>query len=136
MLAFYLSVGNRASLGEWQMCDAALPRMPAEGWRSSRWLTLVELAVVAIIYLIDWFHWHHLIFFSKTPYLFLFAWLSLRVRRMRWRNIGLHLYRSWGRTLALGILVGALMEALELLVTQPLLVRWLHHILTCLTSPI
>ena len=109
------------------MSAAATTSTPARGWRSSRWLALVELAIVAAIYLIDYFHWHHLIFFSKTPYLFLFGWLSLRVRRMRWRVVGLRLFQNWGRTLALGLLFGALMEALELFVTQPLLVRWLHH---------
>jgi len=101
--------------------------MPGNDWRSSRWLAVIELAIVAAIYLIDYFHWHHLIFFSKTPYLFLFAWISLRVRGMRWRDVGLRLYQGWARTLALGILFGVLMEALELFITQPLLVGWLHH---------
>jgi membrane protease YdiL (CAAX protease family) len=109
------------------MPDLAVSSAPASDWRCSRWLALAELAIVALIYLIDYFHWHHLIFFSKTPYLFLFAWISLRVRRLQWRDIGLRLYQNWARTLALGILFGALMEALELFVTQPLLVRWLHH---------
>ena len=103
--------------------------MPPTGpaWRNSRWLIAVELAVVAAIYLIDGFHWHHLIVFSKIPYLLVVGWISLRLRGLRWRNVGLRIYRSWGRTLALGILFGILMEALELFVTQPLLVRWLHH---------
>lgn len=109
------------------MSDAAAASAPAQGWRSSRWLAAVELAIVAVIYLIDYYHWHHLIFFSKTPYLFLFAWISLRLRGMRWRDVGLRLYRGWGRTLGLGILFGVVMEGLELFVTQPLLVRWLHH---------
>jgi len=109
------------------MSDSTLSSAAANDWRNSRWLIAVELAVVAVIYLVDYFHWHHLIFFSKTPYLFLFAWISLRVRRLHWRDIGLRLYQNWWRTLALGILFGALMEALELFVTQPLLVRWLHH---------
>jgi len=104
----------------------ASPRVEAT-WRSSRWLIIVELAIVAFIYLIDRFHWHHLIVFSKIPYLLVIAWLSLRLRGLRWKNIGLKIYRSWARTLALGLLFGALMEALELFVTQPLLVRWLHH---------
>src|SRR4051812_22658831 len=109
------------------MSAAASPSSPSGAWRSSRWLIAVELAIVAAIYLIDYFHWHHLIVFSKTPYLFLFAWISLRVRGLKWRDVGLRLYQSWGRALALGILFGVLMEALELIVTQPLLVRWLHH---------
>lgn len=109
------------------MSDPALAPVPLKDWRNSRWLIVVELAIVSAIYLIDYFHWHHLIFFSKTPYLFLLAWISLRVRGLQWRDIGLRIYRSWGRTLALGILFGVAMEALELFVTQPLLVRWLHH---------
>lgn len=109
------------------MPDTNFSSAPPTGWRSSRWLIVVELAIVAAIYLIDRFHWHHLIFFSKIPYLLVFAWISLRVRGMRWKDIGLRLYQGWARTLALGILFGALMEALELFITQPLLVRWLHH---------
>jgi uncharacterized protein len=98
-----------------------------EGWRNSRWLIVVEMAIVAAIFLIDYYRWHHLIILSKIPYLLVFAWISLRVRRLRWRDIGLRLYPGWARTLALGLLFGALMEGLELFVTQPLLVRWLHH---------
>ncbi len=99
----------------------------AAGWRSSRWWIVAELGLVALIYLVDQFHWHHLIVFSKTPYLFVLGWISLRIRGLRWRDVGLRVYNSWARTLALGILVGALMEALEVFVTQPLLVSWLHH---------
>jgi uncharacterized protein len=96
-------------------------------WRSSRWLIAVELAIVAAIYLIDRYRWHHLIVFSKIPYLLVVGWLSLRLRGLRWKSIGLRIYRSWARTLALGLLFGVLMEVLELFATQPLLVRWLHH---------
>ena len=106
---------------------ATPPPETSNDWRNSRWLIAVELAIVAAIYLVDRFHWHHLIFFSKIPYLLVIAWLSLRLRGLRWKSIGLKIYQSWARTLALGVLFGVLMEALELFVTQPLLVRWLHH---------
>lgn len=43
-------------------------------WRHSKWLILAELLVVALIFVADA---HHLIPFSKTPFLFAFAWLSL-----------------------------------------------------------
>ena len=109
------------------MASASISSPAASGWRSSRWLIVVELAIVAAIYLIDRYRWHHLIIFSKIPYLLVIGWLSLRLRGLRWRDIGLRVYRSWGRTLVLGIVFGAVMEALELFVTQPLLVRWLHH---------
>src|SRR3974377_2390078 len=90
-------------------------------WRSSRWLIVVEFAVFALIFVIDNSRWHHLIVFSKTLYLLALGWISLRLRGLRWKDIGLRLYRGWGRTIALGVLCGAGIEALELFVTQPLL---------------
>jgi uncharacterized protein len=91
-------------------------------WRQSKWLAVVELLVVALIFVADA---HHLIYFSKTPYLLLFGWASLWVRRIGWRGVGLRLYRDWKTSIALGVAAGVLLEALELLVTQPLLVKWL-----------
>jgi hypothetical protein len=46
----------------------------AANWRQSKWLAVGELVVVALIFVADL---KHLIFFSKTPYLLLFGWLSL-----------------------------------------------------------
>ena len=96
-------------------------------WRSSPWLIALEFAIVAFIFVVDNSRWSHLIFFSKTLYLFALGWISLRVRRLRWKTVGLQLYRGWGRTLALGVFCGAAIEALELFVTQPILVRLTHH---------
>ena len=90
------------------------------GWRRSKWLAVAELAIVALIYVADA---HHLIVFSKTPYLMLFGWISLRVRGLRWRDVGLTVNRRWTRLLALGVGAGLLMETLELFVTQPFLVH-------------
>ena len=86
-------------------------------------LALAELAVVALIFAADAYH---LIPLSKTIFLLLFAWLSLRLRKLRWRDVGLTLYRSWRRSIALGVAAGVALEALELFVTQPLLIRVLH----------
>lgn len=96
------------------------PRKSATSWRQSKWLAIAELVVVALIFYADF---RHLLFFSKTPYLLLFAWLSLWVRRLRWRDVGLSIFRDWKTTLAWGIAAGVLMEAFELFVSQPLLVR-------------
>jgi membrane protease YdiL (CAAX protease family) len=90
------------------------------GWRRSKWLAVAELAVVVLIYIADA---RHLIFFSKTPYLLVFGWISLRVRGLRWRDVGLCRNKTWAKTLALGLGAGLLMEALELFVTQPFLVK-------------
>jgi len=89
--------------------------------RESRWLVLAELAAVLLIFLADW---NHLIPFSKTPFLFLLGWASLRLRGLGWRDVGLARFRNWQATLAYGAAAGAGMSALELFVTQPLLV-WL-----------
>jgi hypothetical protein len=44
----------------------------AANWWRSKWLAVGELVVVALIFVADF---KHLIFFSKTPYLLLFAWI-------------------------------------------------------------
>jgi uncharacterized protein len=92
----------------------------APGWRQSKWLALAEFTIVALIFLADE---KHLVPVSKTPFLLLLGWISLRVRGLRWRNVGLTKNPSWPLTLALGVGAGLLMEAFELFVSQPWLVR-------------
>ena len=101
---------------------AVLPEPENHGldWRQNKWLVPFELLVVALIFLADA---KGLIPFSKTPFLLAFGWLSMRVRRVSWRDIGLSRYRSWRRTLLLGLAAGLVMEGLELFVTQPFLVH-------------
>ena len=91
-------------------------------WRSSKWLALAEFLIVALIFYADHRGW---IPFSKTPELLLLGWISLRVRRLRWRDVGLTRYRSWAMTIAVGVFLGALLETFQLLVTQPILARLL-----------
>jgi hypothetical protein len=81
---------------------------------------LLEIALIAAIYFTDWKHY---IVPSKVPYLFLVGWLSLRLRGMRWRDVGFGVYGSWGKALLIGILAGTGIELLELFCTQPLLAR-------------
>ena len=108
--------------------DAAVPapssenRRTATDWRQSNWLALAEVVVVVLIFVADA---RHLIPFSKTPFLLLLGWISLRVRGLRWRSVGLTRYRTWKSTLAWGVAAGILLEAFQLFVSQPLLVRWL-----------
>ncbi|HEY4902564.1 MAG TPA: CPBP family intramembrane glutamic endopeptidase [Candidatus Sulfotelmatobacter sp.] len=96
----------------------AVDRM--SGWRKSKWLAIAELVLVALFFVADF---RHLIPFSKTPFLLLLGWISLRVRKISWRQIGLTPYRSWKITLALGLAAGIAMEGFELVVSQPILVR-------------
>jgi membrane protease YdiL (CAAX protease family) len=98
----------------------AIETKPAS-WRQSRWLALVELAIFALIFLADK---KHLIPVSETPFLLVFGWISLRLRGLRWRDVGLTRNRNWLRTLGLGLGAGLAMEAIELFVSQPLLIRF------------
>jgi hypothetical protein len=93
---------------------------PLSEWRQSRWLILVELLVVILIFVADQKHFIHL---SKTPFLLASARISLRVRNLRWRDAGLSRYKNWGNTFAYGIAAGLALEAFQLFISQPLLVR-------------
>jgi membrane protease YdiL (CAAX protease family) len=95
---------------------------PCRSWRDSKWLAIVEFLIVALIFYAD--H-RKLIPISKTPELLLLSWISLRVRRLRWRDVGFTRCRSWLVTIALGVGLGALLETFQLLVTQPILSKLL-----------
>jgi membrane protease YdiL (CAAX protease family) len=105
---------------------AAPERAAVAGWRSSRWLAVVELAAVVAIFLAAR---AGLIPYTKTPVLWILGWASLRLRRLGWRSVGLGGpdpgARRWTATLAYGIAGGVALEALELFATQPLLIRLL-----------
>jgi CAAX protease family protein len=85
---------------------------------------LIELLVIATVFHLDYLG---LLPVSKTPYLFLLGWLSLRIRGLRWKDVGLGLDQPFLKLLSIGIAVGIAMEALELFVTQPLLTKLLHQ---------
>lgn len=89
--------------------------------REQRAYALFELGVIALVFFAD--H-KHLIYLSKTPYLLALGWLSLKLRGLGWRDVGFTRPTSWTNTVRLGVLAGLAIEALELFVTQPLLVWW------------
>jgi len=88
-------------------------------FHDSRWLIACELALVAAVFIAD--RYHH-IYLSKTPYLLVLAWLSIRLRGMRWRDVGFCIPAQWRRLIGIGVAAGVAMELLELFVTQPVLV--------------
>jgi membrane protease YdiL (CAAX protease family) len=89
-------------------------------WRDSRWLILIEFVLVVAIYV---GRQHHILKVSATPYLLLLAWISLRIRRIQWKQIGFARYRTWTRILLLGITYGVGLEVFDLFGKQPLLTR-------------
>jgi len=92
-------------------------------WRmelqKSRLLVLFELALVAAVFVADEYGW---IYFSKTPYLLALGWISMYVRGVSWRDVGLHRERGFMRMILIGLAAGLLFEGLELFVTQPVFV--------------
>ncbi len=87
-------------------------------WRNSRSLVLVEFALAVVIYVA---RQQHLLKVSATPYLLLVAWISLRLRKIQWKQIGFTRYRTWVKTLMLGIACGVGLELFDLFGKQPLL---------------
>jgi uncharacterized protein len=94
------------------------PATVPASWRTSRWLFGLECALIALIFYADDRGWIPL---SKTPELLLVGWLSLRLRQLRWRDVGLKRYRSWLTTIAVGVILGALLETFQILLVQPFL---------------
>src|SRR5438132_1043082 len=86
--------------------------------RDSRWLIFVEFALVVGIYIA---RRHHILKVSATPYLLLLAWISLRLRKVQWKQIGFTRYRTWATTLVLGASYGVGLELFDLFAKQPFL---------------
>ena len=97
--------------------------LPRKGRRDSVWLVIVEFAIIVALFVADY---RHHIFFSKVPWLFLMAWVSLRWRGLGWRDVGLARPTNWQSTITIGILGGVGIELMELFLTQPLLVKLFH----------
>jgi hypothetical protein len=53
--------------------------------------------------------------------LLIIAWISLRVRHLRWRDVGLQRPVSWLKTIGFALLIGIGYQLLDILVIAPLL---------------
>lgn len=84
----------------------------------------LEFGLFALIF---WADGAGLIPLSKTPFLFLVAWASLRLRGFDWRSAGLKADRRWLALLGTGIAAGVGFWALEMFVANPLLHRLTGH---------
>lgn len=89
-------------------------------WRHSRWLAASELALVVALVVADL---HGRVYFSKTPFYLVLGWASLRLRGLRWQSVGFALPAAWPRALALGTLVGIVLELFSAFVSHPSLER-------------
>ncbi|HWW62158.1 MAG TPA: hypothetical protein VN181_12380, partial [Thermoanaerobaculia bacterium] len=80
----------------------------------------LELAIAIGIGIADEFG---LIPLSRTPFLFALGWISLRLRGMRWRDIGFARPQNWMRAIAIGVVAGVAMELFSTFVTVPFFTR-------------
>lgn len=84
----------------------------------------VELLLIAGIF---WADEQGLIPLSKTPFLLIVAWGSMRLRGITWRDAGLTLPPVWPRLVAFGVGAGIAMWLLEFFFTMPMLQRLLGY---------
>ena len=77
---------------------------------------MLELAVVATLTL-----GHDRVPLSATPFFVALGWISLRLRGLRWRDVGLVRPRDWLLTLLVGGLAGIGFELFSVFVSQPTL---------------
>jgi len=102
--------------------------MPVErlSKRQDSALFVLEALIVFGLFWADIHHWRHIVIFSKTPYLLVLGWISLRVRGVTWSSVGFSRPSRWGSVLAYGVAAGVAMECLELFATQPRVMHLLH----------
>jgi len=65
--------------------------------------------------------------FSEIPFLLLFGWLSLWLRGVGWKGVGLKRPARWGRALTLGAVTGVTFQFFGSYVLEPLIVRLTRH---------
>jgi membrane protease YdiL (CAAX protease family) len=87
-------------------------------WRNSPWLGFAEIFAAGALIVGDYFGWVPI---SSTPFFLVLAWLSLRLRRRKWRDIGFSRPKNWYSALLIGCLAGAAMELFSTFVTVPFL---------------
>lgn len=61
---------------------------------------------------------------TETPFILLIGWLSLWLRGVGWRGVGLRRPASWKRTLLIALFVGIVFQFASLYALEPLLARF------------
>ena len=86
--------------------------------RRDRLLLLGEFCALVVLTIADA---RGLVPLSRTPFLLLLGWVSLRLRRLRWRDIGFSRPPRMRRAIAFGIVAGLVIELFAINVTTPLI---------------
>jgi uncharacterized protein len=105
----------------------------SSGWRDragaalqTRWAAVVELAAIVAITV------GHRVFrvipVDETLPIFLLGWLSLWLRGVGWRGVGLGRPAHVPRTVAVGVAAGILLQLLSEFVTEPAIRSFTHQV--------
>lgn len=90
-------------------------------WLKTRTAAAVEILLVLLI--TAGHRVFHVIPVDETLPILALGWLSLWLRGVGWKGVGLTRPASWKRTLAIGITTGVLLQVLSEWVTEPLIER-------------
>lgn len=85
--------------------------------RPNRLFITAELLIAAVLQILQGYG----LISAVAIYLFILGWLSLRLRKSGWRELGLRRPASWLRTIGLGIIVGVVYQAISIWLVVPLL---------------
>jgi len=85
-----------------------------------RWAALVDVGALLALGAADIYG---LVPFSRTPFVIILAWLSLRRRGVSWASIGFRLPERPWRAIAIGAVAGLAIETFSDLVTVPAIAR-------------
>lgn len=84
--------------------------------RESRGWLLAEVALIVALVAGDY---HGFVPVTSTPFFLALGWISLRLRGLRWRDVGFTRPRNWMQALGIGVLAGLAMELFSIFVTVP-----------------
>ena len=65
---------------------------------------------------------------DETLPIFMLGWLSLWLRRVGWKGLGLARPANWGRVIALGVGTGIFLQVLSEFVTEPIIRHLTHQV--------
>ena len=87
----------------------------SRSWATAELLVAAALVVGANVY--------DVVPINETPWLVVLGWLSLRRRKLGWRDLGLRRPESWAATLGVALAAAVGVQLLSEFVTEPLIER-------------
>ena len=94
--------------------------------RSKR-IAAAEVAFFAFVLLgHDVFRWRFVPVGEVIPF-FIIGWISLRLRGIGWRGIGLRRPTSWPKTILIAAVIGVSLQLLSIYVTEPVMLHVFHQ---------